>query len=109
MVKRLSSLVLAGLLVLPTVALADDLEDRIAALEEQQESWDLGSRIQWNGDIRTRVDLHQASTASYYKATDVATGCPADKRRRIPTRPTAESPRRGMIVSSAVGRAWESC
>jgi hypothetical protein len=74
MVKRLSSLVLAGLLVLPTVALADDLEDRIAALEEQQESWDLGSRIQWNGDIRTRVDLHQASTASYYKATDVAMG-----------------------------------
>ena len=40
MIKRLSTLVLAGLLVLPTVALADALEDRIAALEEMQETWE---------------------------------------------------------------------
>jgi hypothetical protein len=74
MIKRLSSLVLAGLLVLPTVAMAGDLEDRIDALEEQQETWDLSSRIQWNGDIRSRVDFHNATTAAYYKATDVGQG-----------------------------------
>lgn len=68
MVKKLSSLVLAGLLVLPTVALADDLEDRIAALEEKQETWDLGSRIQWNGDFRFRADSISADAPAQYSA-----------------------------------------
>jgi hypothetical protein len=74
MVKRLSSLVLAGLLVLPTVALADDLEDRVAALEEKEESWDLSSRIQWNGDFRFRMDNMSADAPSHYTALDVARG-----------------------------------
>lgn len=68
MVKKLSSLVLAGLLVLPTIALADNLEDRIAALEEKQESWDLGSRIQWNGDFRFRMDNVSADAPAHYSA-----------------------------------------
>jgi hypothetical protein len=74
MVKRLSSLVLAGLLVLPTVALADELTDRVAALEEKQESWDLSSRIQWNGDFRFRMDNMSADAPSHYTALDVARG-----------------------------------
>ncbi|MFO7606114.1 MAG: DUF3373 family protein, partial [Desulfurivibrionaceae bacterium] len=73
MVKRLSTLVVAGLLALPTVALAqDDLEDRIAALEEKQESWDLASRIQWNGDFRFRMDYLSADAPAQYSAGAVA-------------------------------------
>lgn len=73
MVKRLSTLVMAGLLALPTVALAqDDLEDRIAALEEKQESWDLSSRIQWNGDFRFRMDYLTADAPAQYSAGAVA-------------------------------------
>jgi hypothetical protein len=72
MVKRLSSLVLAGLLVLPTAALAVDLEDRVAALEEKQESWDLGSRIQFNGDFRFRMDYISADAPAQYSAGAVA-------------------------------------
>ncbi|MDF1578690.1 MAG: hypothetical protein P1P81_09650, partial [Desulfobulbales bacterium] len=75
MVKRLSTLVVAGLLALPTAALAQgDLEDRIAALEEKQESWDLGSRIQWNGDFRFRADYLTADAPSHYTALNVASG-----------------------------------
>ena len=72
MIKRLSTLVLAGLLVLPTVVLADALEDRIEALEERQESWDLGSRIQWNGDFRFRMDYLSADAPAQYSAYSVS-------------------------------------
>jgi hypothetical protein len=65
---------LAGLLILPSIALADDLEDRISALEEKQESWDLSSRIQWNGDFRFRMDNLSADAPSHYTALDVARG-----------------------------------
>ncbi|MDF1578463.1 MAG: DUF3373 family protein, partial [Desulfobulbales bacterium] len=44
------------------------------ALEEKQESWDLGSRIQWNGDFRFRADYLDADTPSHYTALDVARG-----------------------------------
>lgn len=74
MIKKLPSLVLAGALMLPTLGLADDLEDRITALEEKQESWDLSSRIQWNGDFRFRADYLTADTPSQYTALDVAHG-----------------------------------
>ena len=50
MLKKFSTLVLAGLLAIPTVALADSLEDRITALEESSESWDRASKIHWSGD-----------------------------------------------------------
>lgn len=113
MVKKISTLALAGLLALPAMASAGaggaagtsdiqaqvdaltrqleqlkselakvkaapapttDQSSRIEALEDKAEKWDLASRFQWSGDIRNRVDYHQADTASYYKATDVGSG-----------------------------------
>ncbi|HIJ89558.1 MAG: DUF3373 domain-containing protein [Desulfobulbaceae bacterium] len=116
MVKKISTLALAGLLALPAmasagaggaagtsdiqaqvdaltkqleqlksemakvkaapapVAAATDQGDRISALEDRAENWDLASRFQWSGDMRNRADFHTADTAAYYKATDVATG-----------------------------------
>lgn len=59
MFKKLSVLALAGLIALPTLASAAsnaELEERIAELEEQREGWDLASRIQLNGDFRSRYD-----------------------------------------------------
>ncbi|MFH1019990.1 MAG: DUF3373 family protein [Pseudomonadota bacterium] len=58
----------------PVAAAAPDQSDRISALEEQADKWNLASRFQWSGDIRNRMDFHTADTESYYKATDVATG-----------------------------------
>lgn len=97
MVKKISTLALAGLLALPAlasagaggaagtsdmqaqidaltkqiqqlksdmakkpaaVAPATDQSDRIAALEEQADKWNLASRFQWGGDFRSRVDYY---------------------------------------------------
>lgn len=95
MVKKISTLALAGLLALPAVALAGaggaagasdiqaqvdaltrqleqlkaemakvkaapvtDQSDRISALEDRSEAWDLASRIQWSGDFRSRMDSY---------------------------------------------------
>jgi len=72
MIKKFPILALAGLLALPTVALADDLEDRVAALEEKQETWDLSSRIQFNGDFRFRMDYLTGDVPTQYSAMGVA-------------------------------------
>ncbi|MBU3937845.1 MAG: DUF3373 domain-containing protein, partial [Proteobacteria bacterium] len=95
MVKKISTLALAGLLALPAVAFAGaggaagtsdiqaqvdaltrqleqlksemakvkaapvtDQSDRISALEDRSETWDLASRIQWSGDFRSRADFY---------------------------------------------------
>ncbi len=59
MIKKLSVLALASLIALPSLASAasnEELEERIAELEEQSEGWNLASRIQLNGDFRARYD-----------------------------------------------------
>jgi hypothetical protein len=72
MVKKFTALMLAGLVALPAVALADDLEDRVAALEEKSEGWDLSSRIHWSGDFRFRADYVTADAPAQYSAGAVA-------------------------------------
>ncbi len=77
MFKKFTTLMLVGLVALPAmarVARADDLEDRVSALEEKSESWDLSSRIQWSGDFRFRADYLTADTPSFYSALSVARG-----------------------------------
>ena len=49
-------------------------DEKFEDFDEKAEKWDLASRFQWSGDIRNRVDFHQADTASYYKATDLGKG-----------------------------------
>lgn len=49
-------------------------KETITAFEEKSDTWDLASRFQWSGDIRNRMDMHTADTATYYKATDVGKG-----------------------------------
>jgi hypothetical protein len=49
-------------------------KETITAFEEKADKWDLASRFQWSGDIRTRMDMMTADTATYYKATDVGKG-----------------------------------
>ena len=98
MIKKISALALAAMVALPCAAFAggsDDVAAQIARLtrelealkaqvsevqdsttdlEENSEKWDFASRFQWSGDIRTRMDYHDADTVSYYKATDVGNG-----------------------------------
>lgn len=98
MIKKISTLALAAMVALPSLAFAagsGDLAEQIerltrelealkqqvsevqnttADLEDSSEKWDFSSRFQWSGDIRTRMDIHDADTATYYKATDVADG-----------------------------------
>jgi len=49
-------------------------DEKFEDFNEKAEKWDLASRFQWSGDIRNRVDYHNADTAAYYKATDVGAG-----------------------------------
>ena len=70
--KKLSLLLLAGLVALPTYTLASDLEDRVAALEENSETWNKASRIQWSGDFRFRTDYMSADAPSHFTALNVA-------------------------------------
>ena len=49
-------------------------KETITEFEEESEKWDLASRFQWSGDIRSRMDIHTADTAAYYKATDIGKG-----------------------------------
>jgi len=77
MVKKFTTLMLMGLVALPAlsrVAQADDLEDRVAALEEKSEGWDLSSRIHWSGDFRFRTDYLNADIPKAYTALSVARG-----------------------------------
>ena len=84
MIKKLSVLALAGLFTLPTVASAasnaeleakiEELSDQLEELEESAEGWDLASRIQISGDIRSRMDYHNLDTPDHYAASTVAAG-----------------------------------
>lgn len=49
----------------PAMAPATDQSDRIEALEEKAEKWDLASRIQLSGDFRARGDYYSADTKGY--------------------------------------------
>lgn len=105
MLKKFSALALAGLLALPAAASAgghgdvsaqidrltkelealkaqlatmkEDQEVAFEDIEERSEAWDLASRFQFSGDIRSRLDFHNGESDSFYKATDVATGITA--------------------------------
>jgi hypothetical protein len=100
MVKKISVVVLAGLLAWPAAAFAastDQLEQRIEELtrelnqlkaqmqevkenneemsdqfEEKSEKWDQASRFQFSGDFRSRGDYVRTETPAYYGAQDVA-------------------------------------
>ena len=96
MIKKLSILALAGCFALPTVAsaasnadlaskidkltqelgqLRDQMEEQAETFEEideKAEGWDLASRFQFSGDIRSRMDYMSAETADHYSATDIA-------------------------------------
>jgi hypothetical protein len=100
MVKKISVVVLAGLLAWPAAAFAastDQLEQRIEELtrelnqlkaqmqevkdnneemsdqfEEKSEKWDQASRFQFSGDFRSRLDYVRTETPAYYSAFDVA-------------------------------------
>ena len=74
MIKKFASLALVGLLAMPAVTLAESLEDRVAALEESAEKWDLSSRISWSGDYRFRADMMSAEAPEHYRALDIARG-----------------------------------
>ncbi len=103
MLKKISTLVLAGLLALPVAAAADssnselaakidqlsrelaklkdqmetmqeDQEDFVDDIEEKSAAWDLASRFQLYGDFRARGDYYSAEAPSYYTASDVAIG-----------------------------------
>ena len=52
----------------------DGLRDKLEALEERAESWDLASRIQLSGDFRSRLDGVTADTPSHYTALDIGLG-----------------------------------
>lgn len=112
MVKKISMLALAGLLVLPGVAaasagktpsdlnqkieelsrqldelkaqlakqnealaeLGDDVEAVDEKLWEKSDAWDLASRIQWYGDLRTRFDYMSADTMPQFTAGQITQG-----------------------------------
>ena len=72
MIKKLSVLALVGCLATPLAAFAAsnaDLEERISDLESQiedkGESWDLASRINMYGDIRSRYDWYDRDRKNY--------------------------------------------
>ena len=81
--KRLIAMVLAGMVCLPVTVFAapnfdeleeriDELEDTIEEMEENAEKWDMGSRIQLNGDYRFSVYWNQADTPEHWFAGTVA-------------------------------------
>jgi hypothetical protein len=49
-------------------------DEKFEDFDEKSEKWDLASRFQWSGDIRNRMDFHQADTVAFYSANNVATG-----------------------------------
>lgn len=49
-------------------------DEKFENFDEKAEKWDLASRFQWSGDMRNRVDFHQADTVAFYSANNVATG-----------------------------------
>jgi hypothetical protein len=49
-------------------------DEKFEDFDEKAEKWDLASRFQWSGDIRNRMDFHQADTVAFYSANNVATG-----------------------------------
>ena len=83
MLKRLMALALAGMVSLPMAAMAaptvedleeriSDLEDTLETMEENSEKWDMGSRIQLNGDYRFSVYWNQAETPEHWFAGEIA-------------------------------------
>ncbi len=80
MVKRLMTIMLAGMISLPVTSLAnassieeleeriDELEETIEAIDENSEKWDLASRIQWNGDFRFSAYWNEADTQAHWYA-----------------------------------------
>lgn len=82
-IRKFTTMLLASLLAMPAMASAaeadlekrvQDLEAKLAGMEEKSEGWDLGSRIQWSGDFRFRADYLTADAPSFYTALDVASG-----------------------------------
>ena len=49
-------------------------DEKFEDFDAKSEKWDLASRFQWSGDIRNRMDVHQADTVAFYSANNVATG-----------------------------------
>ena len=85
MVKKFSTLLMAGALALPLAANAaptneelleriEELEWTIADMEESAETWDLSSRFSWYGDFRTRADYVTADTPEHYTALSIGNG-----------------------------------
>ena len=82
-IKKFTTMMLAGMLALPALASAADadlekrvqeLESKLTTMQENSESWDLASRIQWSGDFRFRTDYITADAPDQYSALGVATG-----------------------------------
>jgi len=82
-IKKFTTMMLAGMLALPALASAADadlekrvkeLESKLATVQENSESWDMASRIQWSGDFRFRADYISADAPAQYSALGVATG-----------------------------------
>ena len=100
MVKKLSTLVLAGLIAMPVVANAGgdgdlaakidqltrelnalkaemnsmkaDNEEAFEELDEKSEAWDLASRFKLSGDFRARGDWNTAEVPDHWSAMDVS-------------------------------------
>jgi hypothetical protein len=82
-ITKFTTMMLAGLLAMPALASAteadlekrvQELEAKLATIEESSEKWDLASRIDWSGDFRFRADYLSADAPSAYTALDVARG-----------------------------------
>lgn len=82
-IKKFTTMMMAGMLALPALASAadadlekrvQDLEAKLATVQESSESWDLASRIQWSGDFRFRADYLSADAPSAYTALSVGRG-----------------------------------
>jgi hypothetical protein len=69
----------------------DETAADVAALKDKSESWDLASRIQLDGDFRSRIDYSTADTPSNFEALSLGQGI-ADT--------LAGAPAIGNIVSS---------
>ncbi|MGV1100473.1 DUF3373 family protein [Thiovibrio sp. JS02] len=65
---------MANMKTAPAAAPAGDLSERVEALEDRSEAWDLSSRIQFSGDFRARMDYVTADTPAHYEALNVARG-----------------------------------
>lgn len=82
-IKKFTTMMLAGMLAVPALASAaeadlekrvQDLEAKLAGMEEKSEGWDMASRIQWSGDFRFRADYLTADAPSSYTALSVGRG-----------------------------------